>query len=58
MQVLTAAWQVDQGVDSRQSQSMAKLYGGIKANEVVDRMLQVHGGDGIYPRAAARALVP
>ena len=44
--VLTAAWQVDQGVDSRQSQSMAKLYGGIKANEVVDRMLQVHGGMG------------
>ena len=44
--VLTAAWQVDQGVDSRQSQSMAKLYGGIKANEIVDRMLQVHGGMG------------
>ncbi len=44
--VLAAAWQVDQGVDSRQSQSMAKLYGGIKANEIVDRMLQVHGGMG------------
>src|SRR6185312_16378915 len=44
--VLHAAWQVDQGVDSRQSQSMAKLYGGIKANEIVDRMLQVHGGMG------------
>ncbi len=44
--VLTAAWQVDQAVDSRQSQSMAKLYGGIKANEIVDRMLQVHGGMG------------
>ena len=44
--VLSAAWQVDQGMDSRQAQSMAKLYGGIKANEIVDRMLQVHGGMG------------
>jgi alkylation response protein AidB-like acyl-CoA dehydrogenase len=44
--VLTAAWQVDQGLDSRQSQSMAKLYGGVKANEIVDRVLQMHGGMG------------
>jgi acyl-CoA dehydrogenase len=44
--VLTAAWQVDHGRDSRQAQSMAKLYGGVKANEIVDRMLQVHGGMG------------
>ncbi len=39
--VLSAAWQVDQGVDSRHAQSIAKLYGGQKANEIVDRMLQV-----------------
>ena len=44
--VLTAAWQVDNEVDSRQSQSMAKLYGGVKANEIVDRVLQMHGGMG------------
>jgi acyl-CoA dehydrogenase len=44
--VLSAAWQVDQGADSRQAQSIAKLYGGIKANEIVDRMLQIHGGMG------------
>jgi len=44
--VLSAAWQVDQGSDSRHAQSMAKLYGGIKANEIVDKMLQVHGGMG------------
>ena len=44
--VLTAAWQVDAGIDSRQSQSMAKLYGGVHANEVVDRVLQIHGGMG------------
>jgi alkylation response protein AidB-like acyl-CoA dehydrogenase len=44
--VLTAAWQVDQGMDSRQAQSMAKLYGGQKANEIVDRVLQMHGGMG------------
>ena len=44
--VLTAAWQASCGVDSRQAQSIAKLYGGVKANEIVDRMLQVHGGMG------------
>ncbi len=44
--VLSAAWQVDAGLDSRQAQSMAKLYGGIKANEIVDRVLQMHGGMG------------
>ncbi|MGH3951112.1 MAG: acyl-CoA dehydrogenase family protein [Pseudonocardiaceae bacterium] len=44
--VLHAAWQVDQGMDSRHAQSIAKLYGGIKANEIVDRVLQIHGGMG------------
>ncbi|KAA2261138.1 acyl-CoA dehydrogenase [Solihabitans fulvus] len=44
--VLHAAWQVDQGMDSRQAQSIAKLYGGVKANEIVDRVLQIHGGMG------------
>ncbi|MEU5265327.1 acyl-CoA dehydrogenase family protein [Amycolatopsis sp. NPDC021455] len=44
--VLNAAWQVDQGMDSRHAQSMAKLYGGQKANEIVDRVLQIHGGMG------------
>jgi acyl-CoA dehydrogenase len=44
--VLSAAWQVDAGLDSRQAQSMAKLYGGVKANEIVDRVLQMHGGMG------------
>jgi alkylation response protein AidB-like acyl-CoA dehydrogenase len=44
--VLSSAWQVDHGIDSRQSQSMAKLYGGVKANEIVDRVLQMHGGMG------------
>ena len=44
--VLSAAWEVDNDIDSRQSQSMAKLYGGVKANEIVDRVLQMHGGMG------------
>jgi acyl-CoA dehydrogenase len=44
--VLSAAWQVDQGMDSRHAQSMAKLFGGVQANEIVDRMLQIHGGMG------------
>ncbi|MFD2417355.1 acyl-CoA dehydrogenase family protein [Amycolatopsis pigmentata] len=44
--VLHAAWQVDAGLDSRHAQSIAKLYGGQKANEIVDRVLQIHGGMG------------
>ena len=44
--VLNAAWQIDNGMDSRHAQSMAKLYGGVKANEIVDRVLQIHGGMG------------
>jgi alkylation response protein AidB-like acyl-CoA dehydrogenase len=44
--VLSAAFQVDSGLDSRHAQSIAKLYGGVKANEIVDRMLQIHGGMG------------
>jgi alkylation response protein AidB-like acyl-CoA dehydrogenase len=44
--VLSAAWQVDQGLDTRQAQSMAKLYGGVHANQIVDRVLQIHGGMG------------
>ncbi|MFI5958587.1 acyl-CoA dehydrogenase family protein [Cryptosporangium sp. NPDC051539] len=44
--VLHAAWQVEAGRDSRQAQSIAKLYGGVKANEIVDRVLQIHGGMG------------
>ncbi|CAM2800034.1 acyl-CoA dehydrogenase family protein [Saccharomonospora xinjiangensis] len=44
--VLHAAWQVDSAMDSRHAQSIAKLYGGQKANEIVDRVLQIHGGMG------------
>ncbi|WP_017624243.1 acyl-CoA dehydrogenase family protein [Nocardiopsis chromatogenes] len=44
--VLQAAWQVDAGADSRHAQSIAKLYGGQKANEIVDRVMQIHGGMG------------
>jgi alkylation response protein AidB-like acyl-CoA dehydrogenase len=44
--VLSAAWQVDHSLDSRQAQSMAKLYGGVHANQIVDRVLQIHGGMG------------
>ncbi|MFV2195035.1 acyl-CoA dehydrogenase family protein [Nocardiopsis sp. LOL_012] len=44
--VLHAAWQVSQGMDSRHAQSIAKLFGGVKANEIVDRVMQIHGGMG------------
>ncbi|WP_017584107.1 acyl-CoA dehydrogenase family protein [Nocardiopsis valliformis] len=44
--VLHAAWQVSQGRDSRHAQSIAKLFGGVKANEIVDRVMQIHGGMG------------
>jgi acyl-CoA dehydrogenase len=44
--VLRAAWAVDQGADPRHASSMAKLYGANMVNQVVDRVLQIHGGMG------------
>jgi len=44
--VLHAAWTVDQGQDARHASSIAKLFGAAMANEVVDRVLQIHGGMG------------
>jgi len=44
--VLRAAWTVDQGADPRHSSSMAKLFGATMVNNVVDRVLQIHGGLG------------
>ncbi|MBI3688731.1 MAG: acyl-CoA dehydrogenase family protein [Actinobacteria bacterium] len=44
--VLNAAWQAETGRDARHAASIAKLYGGTKANEIVDRVLQIHGGMG------------
>jgi alkylation response protein AidB-like acyl-CoA dehydrogenase len=43
---LHAAWQVQQGMDARHVSSVAKLNGAIMANQVVDRVLQIHGGMG------------
>lgn len=43
---LKAAWMADHGLDNRHQASMAKLYGANMANEVVDRVLQIHGGMG------------
>jgi acyl-CoA dehydrogenase len=43
---LRAAWQAEQGKDTRHLASMAKLYGAQMANRVVDRVLQIHGGMG------------
>jgi alkylation response protein AidB-like acyl-CoA dehydrogenase len=44
--VLNAAWRLENGQDARHASSIAKLYGGVKANEIVDRVLQIHGGMG------------
>jgi len=44
--ILRAAWTVDQGDDPRHASSMAKLYGASMVNNVVDRVLQIHGGMG------------
>jgi len=44
--VMKAAWVVDQGMDPRHSSSMAKLYGANMVNNVVDRVMQIHGGMG------------
>ncbi|RSN09473.1 acyl-CoA dehydrogenase [Nonomuraea sp. WAC 01424] len=43
---LYAAWQVQQGMDARHASSIAKLNGALMANQVVDRVLQIHGGMG------------
>jgi alkylation response protein AidB-like acyl-CoA dehydrogenase len=43
---LHAAWQLQQGQDNRHTSSMAKLYAGQQANQIVDRVLQIHGGMG------------
>ena len=44
--ILKAAWTVDQGEDPRHASSMAKLYGAGMVNNVVDRVMQIHGGMG------------
>ncbi|HEY7858222.1 MAG TPA: acyl-CoA dehydrogenase family protein [Candidatus Nanopelagicales bacterium] len=44
--ILRAAWTVDQGLDPRHSSSMAKLFGANMVNNVVDRVMQIHGGMG------------
>ncbi|WP_100399035.1 acyl-CoA dehydrogenase family protein [Bacillus sp. FJAT-44742] len=44
--VLNAAFTMDQGEDNRHLASMAKLYGANMGNNVVDRVLQIHGGMG------------
>ena len=43
---LHAAWRAQQGLDARHASSIAKLQGGLMANQVVDRVLQIHGGMG------------
>ncbi|MFI0352262.1 acyl-CoA dehydrogenase family protein [Actinomadura sp. 9N407] len=43
---LYAAWQVQEGKDARHASSIAKLHGAVMANQVVDRVLQIHGGMG------------
>jgi acyl-CoA dehydrogenase len=44
--ILKAAWTVDQGWDPRHASSHAKLYGAAMVNNVVDRVMQIHGGMG------------
>jgi alkylation response protein AidB-like acyl-CoA dehydrogenase len=43
---LYAAWRVSEGMDARHASSIAKLNGAVMANQVVDRVLQIHGGMG------------
>ncbi|MCY0893334.1 MAG: acyl-CoA dehydrogenase family protein [Acidibacillus sp.] len=43
---LKAAWMADEGLDNRHQASLSKLYGANMANQVVDRVLQIHGGMG------------
>jgi acyl-CoA dehydrogenase len=43
---LYAAWREQRGLDGRHAASIAKLNGAVMANNVVDRVLQIHGGMG------------
>ncbi|OLT16092.1 acyl-CoA dehydrogenase [Pseudonocardia sp. CNS-139] len=43
---LHAAWRAERGLDARHASSIAKLHGAVMANQVVDRVLQIHGGMG------------
>lgn len=43
---LYAAWRQGEGLDARHASSIAKISGAIMANDVVDRVLQIHGGMG------------
>ncbi|MGV9869501.1 acyl-CoA dehydrogenase family protein [Rhodococcus koreensis] len=43
---LHAAWRAQEGMDARHATSIAKLHGAVMANQVVDRVLQIHGGLG------------
>jgi len=43
---LHAAWRIDTGLDARLASSMAKLSGATMVNDVVDKVLQVHGAMG------------
>jgi acyl-CoA dehydrogenase len=43
---LHAAWRAGRGLDARHATSVAKLHGSVMANQVVDRVLQIHGGMG------------
>ena len=43
---LYAAWREQAGLDGRHAASIAKLNGAVMANNVVDRVLQIHGGTG------------
>jgi alkylation response protein AidB-like acyl-CoA dehydrogenase len=43
---LYAAWRAEKGLDTRHASSIAKLSGAVMANQVVDRVMQIHGGMG------------
>ncbi|WP_213571468.1 acyl-CoA dehydrogenase family protein [Rhodococcus sp. USK13] len=43
---LYAAWREENGIDGRHASSVAKLHGSTIANEVADRVMQIHGGMG------------
>lgn len=44
--VLYAAWLAENGKDARHASSVAKLHGATMANNVIDRVMQIHGGMG------------
>ena len=54
--ILHCAWVLDQGSQAREESSMAKLYVSEATSRVVDRCVQILGGQGVTGRTVVRQI--